>query len=53
MFLERDLDILYEECLQCSWRREIIDFTKMVNRLPEGEKSPLGERESRILSPLG
>jgi len=54
MFLERDLDSLYEECLQCSCRREVMKITRRVSSHLAGiEAEPVREEKVKVLSPLG
>ena len=53
MFLDRESDILYEECLQCSFRRDIMSLTNVANSQIEREKAPALEERAKVLSPFG
>ena len=40
MFLERDEDSWYEECLQCSYRHELKSMSEFKERVAQEEKEP-------------
>ena len=52
MFLERDLDSLYAECLQCSCRCEITRPADSMSSGIDVERVPVLEEEIKVLSPL-
>lgn len=47
MFIDRDYDSWYEQCLQCSYRVELKELDKVKEPVLAGEKNPEGRPEPK------